>query len=65
MRAFVHKLLTALIIYYPRHCMREKPLLGIAGSAGTDQIRVEHPAAAEAEDGIQARRKGVHFSVRG
>ena len=64
-RAFIHELLTALIIYYPRHCMREKSQLGITGSTGTDQIRVEHPAASKAEDGIQACRKGVHFSVRG
>ena len=63
--AFVHELLATFIVDHPRHCMRESALLRIARCAGTDQVRVEHPAAAEPEDGVQPGGQRMHLSMRG
>ena len=63
--AFLHELLATFIIDHPRHCMRERTLLRVAGGSGADQVRVQHPTAAEAEDGIQPGSQSMHFSMRG
>ena len=63
--ALIHELLAALIVNHPRDGMREFALAWVAGSAGTDQIRVDHPAAAKAQDGIEPRSERMHFSVGG
>src|ERR1700748_2675264 len=65
MSAFVHELLAALVIDHPRHCTRERPVLRVAGSARSDQVRVQHPPAPQAKDGIKAGGQRVHLRMRG
>src|SRR2546430_1714773 len=63
--AFVHELLPTFIIDHPRHGVRKSALIRIARSAGTDEVRVEHPAAAQPENRIQPHCECMHFRVGG
>src|SRR6185437_2066269 len=65
MSTFVHELLATLVIDYPRHCMRKRPVFRVAGSARPDQIRVQHPTAAQPKDGVQAGSQSMHLRMRG
>ena len=63
--AFIHELLATLIVDHPRHGVRKSALIRIARCAGTDEVRVEHPAAAQPENRIEPHCESVHLRVGG
>ena len=63
--AFVHELLAALIVDHPSDHMRETTLTRVTGCSRPDQIRMNHPAASEPEDGVEPSGERMHLCMCG
>src|SRR3954470_18672410 len=63
MAAFLHELLPPLIVDDPRDRVRKLAFNWVTGGSGTDQIRVDHPTTAQAQDSVEPGSECMHFSV--
>ena len=63
-RALIEKLLAAFIVDHARRGIREAPVRGIPRGPISDGIAVDHPPAAQPQDGVEPRAQGGHLLVR-
>ena len=61
MGAFLHKLLAALVIDDARYRVWERPVFRVSRRPRADCVALNHPAASQTQDRIQARAQGVHL----
>jgi hypothetical protein len=64
-RALSHELLSALVINHPRHGIRKRTLLRVAGSLRANRIAMHHPTAAQTQALIKACAQSSHLRSRG
>jgi hypothetical protein len=65
MRAFLHELLSALVVDHARDRIGEAATLGITGGAGADGIALHHPSGAQPQRGVEARAECLHLGGAG